>query len=246
MRGILMIEPLYNQVIKGNKTQTRRKGGLEAVNQRVEYVYDEDSDLPGGHKPIIVNSSDEWELMRFNNTHAKFIKKHDALCEVYCKPRYKVGEVLFIKEPYIEHDVTIGLDKDGNYITGTQFGYKYGSIDGHPITVDNLILPMVVEKFKNKLFMPASAARVFIKIRSIKCERLLDIKGVDCIAEGVETTGFISKSYGKENAWFTTDRHLQDSFISLYRFANKMSPKADVKNIFVWVYTFEYLKDFKP
>jgi hypothetical protein len=217
MRGILMIEPLYHQTKKGLKTQTRRSGGLEEVNGR-EAVKNKKGEII---KPAIITNPDDWDLIRYNDTHAKFGRKGNFSDERHCKPRYKVGEILYIKEPTLT--------------MGGEPLYKYDLEESDDSR--NVI------RWSNKLFMGQDKARAFIKIKAIKCERLLDIKGIDCIAEGIETTGLISKSYGKQNAWFTTDSHLKDSFISLYKFANNVK---EVPNLWVWAYSYEYLIDYHP
>lgn len=212
-----MIEPLYHQTICGRKTMTRRSGGLDAVNYRVFNLTGK-----GEQKEY---AADWFELVRYNNDHAKFFERSNALNEVYCKPRYKINEVLYIKEPYLF------LNPPGIY------KYRYSKELSYVPT----------ECFKNKLFMPAVAGREFVRITGIKCERLMDISDEDCLAEGIDTgptklqhLNLTYKNYKSDNEWFVTPK---ESFISLYKFANKVK---DVPNLWVWAYTFEYLKNYKP
>ena len=97
--------------------------------------------------------------------------------------------------------------------------------------------------------MPAKAAREFIRITGIKCERLLDISNEDCIAEGIDVypshiiggikyTTAPYKDYLSDYAFWEP----KPSFISLYKFANKVK---EVPNLWVWAYTFEYLPNLK-
>lgn len=254
MRGILMIEPLYNQVIKGNKSQTRRSSGLEAVNQLVELKVDEDNH--GHYKEVIVNSSDEWDLVAAG-MHAMphnqissvlFIRKNIKRGEVtdadsvILKPRYKIGEVLYMKEP-----IAKALH---NHLTPNGYMYKYGVPENY---VANYFGRQVgfndSVKWSNKLFMPAAAARAFIKITGIRCERLLDISDQDCIAEGIESEGEWTglpmwKNYCKtdksviKNYWADAT----NSFLSLYKFANKVK---SIDNIWIFAYEFEYLTNYQ-
>lgn len=209
MRGILMIEPLYHQTVAGKKTMTRRSGGLEKVN----------------HKPDLWWLYQKVEgnvLFRFNQTKQR---NSTHPIEAFCKARYKIGEVLYMKEPSCERTNCIG--------------YKYDLV----VELRDKI------KWQNKLFMPATAARVFIRITGIKCERLLDISDEDCIAEGIKTVGsegglygLIYKNYMVNESWLLTPK---SSFISLFKFANKIKNDADIDNPWVWVYSYEYLKDYK-
>lgn len=238
MRGLLMIEPLYHQTVAGKKRQTRRSGGLDEVNGReatktkpaivtnpTEWLIDEID--TGGPIPWVSwngeNSGDNKPILSVT-----FRKKNTPVnSPPICKPRYHVGEVLFLKEP------TAWLN---NSIV-----YKFSQPD--QIKNDPRF------KWGNKLFMPSSQAREYVKITGIKCERLLDISDADCMAEGIETfpapggiDNLIYKQYGKFDgpAFCLTPKN---SFISLFKFANKVKT---VPNIWVWVYSYEFLKDYRP
>lgn len=206
MRGLLAVECMYHQIVAGNKGQTRRSGGLEMINDNLEDGWD----------------ISEWVTIK--NTAGKEIPAVEFMIPDYrgkviqCAPRYKVGEVMYLKEPIFIYD-------DGHII------YKFDNINQFPLN----------RPWNNKLYMPAASARAFIKITGIRCEHLLDISDEDCLAEGIEfkkmnVMGY--KYYGTNN-WVDNPK---ESFLSLYRFANKVK---EVPNIFVWVYEFEYLKDYK-
>jgi hypothetical protein len=90
--------------------------------------------------------------------------------------------------------------------------------------------------------MPANRARAFIKITGIRCERLLDISDEDCFAEGIEK---VEHGYYKDyvfGKWFDKPK---DSFITLYQKANKHTRHTPLINLWVFAYTFVYLKDYK-
>lgn len=75
------------------------------------------------------------------------------------KPRFNVGDIVFLKEPYCE--MPFG-------------GYDY-KFDAAQIGIT----------YKNKLFMPAKAARHFIEILGVRSEPLQSITDADCLAEGI-------------------------------------------------------------
>lgn len=210
MHGILMIEPLYNQVIKGNKSQTRRSSGLKAINVM---------GIPGDS--LWDWSPDDWSICESDIGIFEFHNKKEQSW-AQCKPRYKIGEVLYLKEPYI--------------IMGGEPVYKF---DLEP---DDIARTFV--KFRNKLFMPAAAARAFIKITGIRCERLLDISEDDCLAEGIHQF----KYEGWENYDIKNQPNVhsfgspRQSFLSLYKFANKVKT---IDNIWVFAYEFEYLTNYQ-
>jgi hypothetical protein len=76
-------------------------------------------------------------------------------------PRYLPGETVYVKEPWGIHPT----------IPGPIYYKDIGS--------------SVIDKWKSPLFMPQWAARTFLKIESVRAERLNEITGDDAIAEGV-------------------------------------------------------------
>lgn len=78
-------------------------------------------------------------------------------------PRYQSGEIAYLKEPY----ATV----DGEVI------YKYNKDTDTPKREG--------VRWKNKLFMPESAARYFIEFANHTAERLQSISPGDCIKEGI-------------------------------------------------------------
>lgn len=217
MRGLLMVECLFHQTIKGLKGMTRRSGGLDAVNGRKATKT----------KPAIVTNPDDWEVIA--RTHddsgdekpigtysVTFKNKKNNRTEV-CFARYRFGEVLFLKEP---------VSPDGIY--------KFDL----PENQRELLV------FGNKLFMKAEHGREFVRVTGIKCERLLDISDEDCYKEGI-----LPGWHGNHKNYLTKEQPIpgltaKESFISLYKFANKMKVSAEIPNLWVFCYSFEYLPDY--
>lgn len=163
MKGICLIEPLFEKTVEGIKTQTRSILNI--------------TDCSESHKNY---EGAEWKdnpmEIHFNGAGA-----YCGLCgngvspsNGYngIKPKYKIGEVLYLKESYrfvTDYDKPI---YKFDYPTGR---YEYRGCDKD-------ITPV---KWINKMLMPTSAARYFIKITGIRVERLQDISDEDCIKEGV-------------------------------------------------------------
>jgi hypothetical protein len=144
-------------------------------------------------------------------------------------PRYKIGNILYLKEPYHISNLMVQVTE-----------YKYGSD-----------LPKeVIEraKWRNLLFMPAKYARYFIKITGVRCERLQDISDEDCLKEGVEPLcmsatqiiqqGQLYRDYlCKSKDFFQDGLTLKKSYASLLDSINGAGTWE--KNPFVWIYDFE-------
>ena len=149
-------------------------------------------------------------------------------------PRYKVGETVYLKEPYI--------------ITGQTYEYEYLHENKTDITC--------IKRnggYKNKLFMPERAARYFIKIIGVRAERLQDISEEDCIREGI--TSYLldpSKAYTHIKEYGIKDYGIKDYGIKDYMggfntpqeayaaLINKINGKDTWdNNPWVWVYDYE-------
>ncbi len=144
-------------------------------------------------------------------------------------PKYKVGEVVYLKEPYLYE-----YDREEK---GYKYYYKFSTADILELKVIGVDI-----KWKNKLFMPESAARYFIEITAVRAERLQDISEEDCIKEGIDS--FFNplfsetryKDYLNPNSEW---RSPQSSYASLI---NKINGKDTwEKNPWVWVYDFELI-----
>lgn len=144
------------------------------------------------------------------------------------KPRYNVGEILYLKEPYrFPPDVDFIVYKF-DYPNGR---YEYPGCDKIDTNVD----------WKNKLFMPASAARHFIKITAVRAERLQDISNEDCIKEGIKE----ERNWGNGTEWFTycNGTHSFDTPREAYKaLINSIGGKDTWdNNPWVWVYNYELI-----
>lgn len=133
--------------------------------------------------------------------------------------KYKVGDVLWVRENFRAIDQDLGSPR---------FEYK-------ATEAINLI-----DKWKPSLFMPKQACRIFLKIKSIRVERLQDIRDEDAQAEGVDFVegingnlyfNYLTKEYGCNERF---------SFTTLWESIN--GDGSWNKNPFVWVYEFERIE----
>lgn len=153
------------------------------------------------------------------------------------KPTYKTGEVLYIKEPTFvtpEGEVVYKHEE-----SGTPMFYKDVMADGYRAI-----------QWDNKLFMGSNKARHYIRITSVKPERLFSISDEDCLKEGVEI-GFTLNKTGFTYPNYMVKPHMgtrvirfdfstpQESFFSLFRFANRIPKSKEIKN--VWVFCYSYV-----
>lgn len=192
MKGICFIEQLHDKTVKKTKTETRR---------------------------IIVNQPLENEIIKpFANGFFGIYHKVGGIdnLKVTLKPRYNVGEILYLKEPYF-------------ILESKQIEYRYEPT----FFLEGCVMPKW--QWKNKLFMPASAARHFIKITAVRAERLQDISNEDCIKEGIVFDGSVY-SNGLDNIQYLEPRAAYKALI------NSIDGKDTwVNNPWVWVYDYELI-----
>jgi len=118
------------------------------------------------------------------------------------KPRYNPGEIVYLKEPYQHTGEILGL-----HPTGRNYGYVYKYDDGDWDDIEYWY-------WKNKMFMPAKAARFSIKITKMSIERVMDISEEDAQKEGfypyegktaksqfIDLFNHINKEISQENPW---------------------------------------------
>lgn len=152
------------------------------------------------------------------------------------RPKYRVGETVYLKEPYILYQEDYQESKLSQ--SGIQYAYKFGS---------NLSIEEITgksdSKWSNKLFMPESAARHFIGITAVRAERLQDISEEDCFKEGIEKViwrgEFIKKSEHYFNGYESYNTPIE-AYAELIDRINKEGIWE--KNPWVWVYDFKLIR----
>lgn len=206
---------MVQAILQGRKTQTRRIIKKKYSNTDLEFKTDKygtrlverQNDVP---KPV-------------DHGNGKVTHRLTTYAEV--KPKYKVGDVLWVRETYI-----IANDEKNK----PQYYYK----------ADN----DVWNNYKPSLFMPRKAARIFLYVTNVRMERLRDITEADAIAEGFGKV--ITEKY-EHPGWYINhlnNHHMfnaVDSFASMWVVLNGKGSWKE--NPYVWVYDFEVIekpKDF--
>lgn len=132
---------------------------------------------------------------------------------------YNIGDVLWVRETFTE-------------VPGIKFLYK-----ANPEHQSM--------KWKPSIFMPKEACRIFLRIKSIRVERLQDISREESRSEGIELD-LVSVTKFKDYINKSTTYNEKISFYSLWEMIN--GKKSLESNPFVFVYEFEQIEkplDFK-
>lgn len=158
-------EVMVKSLLQNLKTMTRRTGGLERVNE----------------------NPDDWKIVSGDwlNSGVLFFNKNGHSDRM--KPKYQVGDQLWVKETYtiLEPEHCEGMTK--------RFYYKADHHEANEEWRKECISKGYPYKWITGRFMPKAAARIWIEVTDIKCERLQDISPKDCISEGIEKTNSVSR-----------------------------------------------------
>ena len=168
MLGIALSEKNVPKVMSGEKTQTRR------IIRNAHF-------FGSGGK-----DGDDWndpECWGFQTEDVEFLPLLRTTKEgYYYSGRYRVGDRLYIKE---------ALEKFVDHYGNEMATYK---TDGQRVMQSWMRLwrswhSDAGKPWKNKIiparYIPRSAARTFIEITDVRCERIQEVSEGDCQAEGV-------------------------------------------------------------
>lgn len=155
-RPILFNTEMVRAILDGRKTQTRRVvRGIEGLNVcRAE-------PSEGAYESLA-----EWDLL-CGWSHKNGM--YDAVKSI--RAPYAVGDVLWVRETWVNIPVSPG----GHFRIGGRYYYKADG-DRRPEGWQGAWRPSV--------HMPAGAARIFLKVRDIRMERLQLMDDAAAISEG--------------------------------------------------------------
>jgi len=144
---------------------------------------------------------------------------------LHAMPRYRVNEIVYLKEPYFLNTAGIPV-------------YKYLNEDWVK-KCEKLHIPLT---WKSKLYMPEKYARFFIKIREVNMSRLHTIDNNSALAEGVEFMVTARGLYYKDylSGEFRKDIDARESFRSLFAWIHGWEIWRE--NPWVFVYKFRLLE----
>ena len=211
LKPILFNTEMVQAILEGRKTTTRRI--VQDTCDKHEFLG-------------LVEDAEKGLIARFRYKH--FFG--DLPWADNKKSKYKVGDVLYVRETWkVEHTYGDEL-ADIRFKANNEIEHLRGLKEE---TYDKLINFESKNGWQPSLFMPKEAARIFLRVKDVRVERLQDITDEGAKAEGSNVgIGFAEKM--RETA---TDR-----FIKIW---NSTVNKKDLDkygwnaNPYVWVIEFE-------
>lgn len=161
---------------------------------------------------------------------------------------YHVGDILWVRETWAEttniHNLSVWPNRPCIITDEMQKKILSAYIwraDGEWQWCDDDGFSTEKSCWKPSIFMPKAACRLFLKVTSVRVERLQDISEADAVGEGVEKyhDSWFYKRYGTDRDWCAT---AYASFAYLWESING----RDSWDANPWVWVVEFEKTDKP
>ena len=195
--------------------------GRKTVTRRVV----KPSQYMGLEKNIEPKKSVERAIYRY-----KGITDYDVV-NMNFKPPYQVNDILYVRETWHKYIKRVG--KGESCRLQEFYGYRASianSEDAH-------------EPWKPSIHMPKEAARLFLRVTSVKVERLQDMNEVDTAKEGIrpdiQTQSLDNPDFIENWGGLIIFKELWDSTIK----KNQIDTYGWNANPYVWVIEFEKIKE---
>lgn len=208
---ILFQPEMVKANLDGFKTETRRTTGLDAVNKNPDaYAF-----MGLDKDPSYVIGVDKWDndvvkdfkglYAEFELTNADFEEYRNIKC-----PYGQPGDILWVRETY--------ATANGEYVYKADY------------SEERINHPRNKGIWKPSIHMPKEACRIFLLLKEVKIERLLDITEASAQAEGVEKSRLLG--YGKLG-----EQSYREGFFNLFICINKVK---DFSNYNPWLWVLKY------
>lgn len=164
------------------------------------------------------------------SVHVDIAEKDGSWKWIKC-PYGKPGDVLYVRETWRPRQI----DADGQYrITYAADGH-FRDFPGEQIPSDWKEPKAASRGNVSPLFMPAWAARYFIRLTAVRVQRLWEISEFDCIAEGAPCID--NEDYDPDEPGDDPEQSCRAGFADLWRRIN--GPESWNENPWVWAMSFK-------
>jgi hypothetical protein len=225
MKGKCFKVPVFNGVVSGQVTQFREIISDNKLDFAIKSHGIDNIEIVLPKIEEYIKKSDYGNVFGIKNKDKPFRYYYDCI-----KPRFKVGETVYLKEPYIDEE----NDWVGNLLQ-SYLGRKPQE-----------------SRMRSATQMPERLAKHFIEITGVKAERLQDISDENCIKAGIYRRQITTGSYMNPAIYlYYMQKSDADYGIRCFdfpseayaAFINTTHGKGTWEsNPFVWVYDFKLIK----
>jgi len=188
------------------------------------------------HNNVLCETEPYTEPIKIENG----MSRHKIRRFIECKSRYKVGDILYVRETWRKHP-----KQDIFYYRADSVCNGKSDEWGCPEPYDKTNNCILCEwcdgfiKWRPSIHMPKEAARIFLRVTGVKVERLQDITTEECHKEGVcekGTSNFgthynpVPYDFSLEKFETLWDSTIKKQYLDIYGWE---------ANPWVWTYEFE-------
>ena len=162
------------------------------------------------------------------------------------KQPYKVGDIIYVRETFIhgvkhdENDRPLTTEDGSDWIWETYYRADDEYLNWVDTDGDEINPP-----WKPSIHMPKEYARLFLRVKDVRIERLNEISEEDAKAEGVEEIFFYEEPFYRDYRYYlkklkvaTVFPNAKKSFETLWE---SIYGKDSFDNRYVWVIEFEQI-----
>lgn len=224
MKPILFNTEMVRAILDGRKTMTRRIIKPQPVcygPNKAFAAHDGDFFLSAEKKHLrcrVCGHDPEYSREGSNIVH-------------HWKPPYLPGDILYVRETWCKGKVDYGEEPDGRCVPFiSQCPSEDDFIPKELAIREGIGIEDVV--WKPSIFMPKEAARIFLRVKSVRVQRLRDMVLADVLMEGIKEGDSYEETWDRwHKTWDSTVPKNPNKF--------KSYPYYWKDNPWVWVISFE-------
>ncbi|MBB6716248.1 hypothetical protein [Clostridium gasigenes] len=229
-KPILFNTAMVQAIMEGKKVVTRRVIKNKYSNADIKFFENKYG------KRLVHMQNDAPEPVKLENGWTR----HFLIAMEEINKPYQIGDILYVRETWC--DTSKDLKEDSELEIGDcKYIFKVDDLgEKHPI------VDIDIKRWRPSIHMPKEAARIFLRVTSIRAERLQEIQDSDCLKEGIREyskDGNVIKYAVNEEQfhWFDMPRNPLEAFKILWNTTVKKDAYKEYgfeSNPWVWVIEF--------
>lgn len=226
IKPILFNTEMVRAILDGRKTVTRRLVKVAPYYPHFYKLHDNTDGALSGTKNRLYAGF-------YNDEQIFYIDGEKHVDAVYYQAPYQPGDILYVRET-VWHKVGHYLDIDGETKPSWYKEFRYVATDEKPKTGWNYSWVK-----RPSIHMPKEAARIWLKVKDVRVERLQDIDDEKAKVEGaIDNRGFIHSPDNEYDNIHTAKEHFEQIWNSTIKNSDLDLYGWDA-NPWVWVIEFE-------
>ncbi|ACA47038.1 hypothetical protein HYH96_18155 [Clostridium botulinum] len=217
-KPILFNTEMVQAILEGRKTQTRRIIKNKYENADIQWFRNK-----YGTRLVYMQNDVEEPIKNPDGTTSHKLRAMEEI-----KEPYEIGDILYVRETWMIQSMK-NFDKKVKFLYKAEPNKELNEVSLTSERYEDLIKYFCKNGWQPSLFMPKTAARIFLKVVGVRAEKLQALDYEEAIREGIKA-GY--------DGWTSVFKDLWDSTVN----------KKDIdmygwnSNPWVWVIEFEKIE----